>query len=56
LDEHERVEADNEYIGEAPQKVKCPGCPSNLTENQAMQNRVQSRHESLNERLKNWAI
>jgi hypothetical protein len=50
------VEADNGYIGEGPQKVKCPGCVSNLTNNQAMQNWVQSRHESLNGRLKNWAI
>jgi hypothetical protein len=50
------VEADNEYIGEVPQKVKCPGCMLNSTENQAMQNRVRSRHESLNGRLKNWVI
>jgi hypothetical protein len=56
LDEHKRVEADNGYIGEVPQKVKCPGCASNPTENQVMQNRVRSRHESLNGRLKNWAI
>jgi hypothetical protein len=56
LDEHERVEADDRYIGEAPQKVKCPGCVSNPTKNQEMQNRVQSRHESLNGRLKNWEI
>jgi hypothetical protein len=50
------VEADDGYIGEAPQKVKCPGCASNLTKNQAMQNRVRSRHKSLNGRLKNWEI
>ncbi len=50
------MEADNGYIGEAPQKVNCPGCTSNPTENQAMQNRVWSRHESVNGRLKNWAI
>ncbi len=56
LDEHEQVEADNGYIGEAPQKVKFPGCTSNPTENQEMQNRVQSRHKSLNRRLKNWEI
>ena len=30
LDEFERVEADDGYIGEAPQKVKCPGCGSSL--------------------------
>ncbi len=56
LDEYKRVEVDDGYIGEAPQKVECPGCTSNPTENQAMQTRVQSRHESLNRRLKNWAI
>ncbi len=56
LDEHKRVEVDNGCIGEAPQKVKCPGCVSNLTKNQAMQNRVRSRHKSLNRRLKNWEI
>ena len=53
LDEHERVEAGDGYIGEGPQKVKCPGCTSNPTKNQEMQNRVQSRHKSLNGHLKN---
>ncbi len=56
LDEHERVEADNGYIGKALPKVKCPGCASNPTKNQEMQNRVRSRHESLSGRLKNWEI
>ncbi len=42
LNKFERVEADNGYIGEAPQKVKCPGCASNLTKNQAIQNSVRS--------------
>ncbi len=56
LDVFERVEADDGYIGEAPQKVKCPGCVSNPTENQEMQNRVQSRHKMINGRLKNWEI
>jgi hypothetical protein len=46
------VEADDGYIGEAPQNVKCPGCTSNPTENQEIQNWVRSRHESLNRRLK----
>ena len=50
------MEADDGYIGEAPQKVKCPGCASNPTENQAVQNRVRSRQETINGRLKNWAI
>ncbi len=56
LDEFKRVEVDHGYIGEAPQKVKCPGCASNLTKNQAMQNRVRSRHVSLNGLLNNWEI
>jgi hypothetical protein len=56
LEEFERVEADDGYIGEAPQKVKCPGCVSNPDENQEMQNSVRARNESLNVRLKNWAI
>ncbi len=56
LDEHKRVEADNGYIGEEPQKVKCPGCALNPTKNQVMQNRVRSRHKSLNGGLKYWAI
>ena len=56
LDKFERVEADEGYIGEAPLKVKCPGCPSNPTEHQSLQKRVQGRHESMNGRLKNWEI
>jgi hypothetical protein len=56
LDPYERVEADNGYVGEAPQQVKCPNSAANPTENLAMQNRVRSRHETLNGRLKNWEI
>jgi hypothetical protein len=56
LDEYKMVEVVDGYIGEVLQKVKCPRCASNPTENQAMQNRVQSRHKSLNGWLKNWAI
>jgi hypothetical protein len=56
LDEFERVEADEGYIGEAPLKVKCPGCPSNPTDHQSLQKRVQGRHESVNGRFKNWEI
>ena len=53
LDEFERVEADDGYIREAPQKVKCSGCTSNLTKNKAMQNHVRSRHKLLNGRFIN---
>ena len=50
------MEADDGYIGQSPQKVKCPVCVSNPTENQAMQNQVRSRQETINGRLKNCAI
>lgn len=33
LDPYERVEADDGYIGEAPQRVKCPSSAANPTEN-----------------------
>ena len=56
LDEFKRVETDNGYIGEAPQKVKCPGCASNPTKNKVMQNRVRSRQETINGQLKNWEL
>ncbi len=50
------MEADDGYIGEALQQVKCPSSMANPTENLAMQNHVCSRHETLNGRLKNWEI
>ncbi len=56
LNELKRVEADDGYIGDTPQKVKCPGCMSNPTNNQAMQNKVESRRKSLSGGLKNWEI
>ena len=57
LDPYERVEADNGYIGEAPQRVKCPSSVANPMENLAMQNCVCStRHETLSGKLKNWDI
>ena len=48
LDPFERVDADDGYVGEAPQQVKCPKCAANRTENLRMQSRVRSRHETLN--------
>ncbi len=53
LDENERVEADDGYRGNAPSHVKCPRTTSN-DQVAAMQSRVRSRHETLNERFKNW--
>lgn len=56
LDENERVEADDGYIGEAPRKVKCPASFVNPIENEAMQARVRNRHETVNGRMKQWEI
>ena len=56
LDEGERVEADNGYRGSGPWYVKCPANIGNPTANLEMQNRVRSRHETVNGRFKSWAI
>ena len=56
LDENERVEADDGYIGEAPRKVKCPASFANPIENEAMQACVRHRHETVNGRMKQWDI
>ena len=51
----ERVEADDGYIGEAPQYIKCPKSFTNLTITEHMQSRVRSRQETANKRFKDWA-
>lgn len=56
LDEGERVEADDGYVGDAPGKVKCPNGLTNPKESQAMQQRVRSRQETVNKRIKQWEI
>ena len=56
LEEGERVEADDGYVGEAPAKVKCPKSFVNPVENEGMQSRVRSRHETVNKRFKQWGI
>ena len=50
----ERVEADDGYVGEAPQKVKCPASFTNPEETLQMQKRVRARHETVNKRFKQW--
>ena len=52
----ERVEADNGYIGEAPQHVKCPKSFTNLQETEHMQQRVRNRQESANKLFKDWEV
>ncbi len=57
LDEFERVEADDGYIGESPFRAKVPkavlSCPSEVD---AFQKRAQGRHETINARLNFFAI
>ena len=55
LEPGERVEADNGYVGHAD-KIKCPNNDCNPAENEEMQARVRSRHETFNARLKFWGI
>ena len=47
LEDGERVEADDRYLGEHPRHVKCPGGFCNPPETEFMQKRVRNRHETL---------
>ena len=54
LGKDERVEADDGYVGEAPEFVKCPKSMGNAVETEFMQQRVRNRQETVNKRMKNW--
>jgi hypothetical protein len=54
LDEDERVEADDGYVGDAPRYIRCPKSFTNDKTKLAMQSRVRSRHETLNKRMKQF--
>ena len=56
LEPFERVEADDGYIGEAPQKVRCPKSITTKQERKRMMAFVRMRHETVNRRLKQWRI
>ena len=58
LEPTERVEADDGYIAESPYKTKCPGAvlARSGEEEDAMQKRVQGRHEMVNARMKFYTI
>lgn len=56
LDPYERVEADDGYIGEAPLRVRCPGCVTCPREKKKMMAIVRSRQETVNKRFKQWGI
>lgn len=53
---NERVEADDGYIGEAPQHVKCPKSVTNKKDHEYMQQRCRNRQESVNKRFKQWGV
>ena len=52
LEPAERVEADGGYRGSAPELVKCPGVAEVIPNYVAMQQRVRSRQEAVNNRFK----
>lgn len=52
LDDGERVEADNGYMGESPHYCKCPDAYTSSARRRRMVARVRNRHESVNSRLK----
>jgi hypothetical protein len=57
LDDFERVEADDGYKGESPFRCKIPkAVMSRPSEADAFQKRVQGKHETINSRLKAFAI
>ena len=56
LGQYKRVEADDGYIGEAPQHVKCPKGFMNLQNMARMQSIVRRRQETVNKRFKMWGI
>jgi len=58
LDLAERVEADDGYVGESPYVTKVPSAvlTRSSEEADALQKRVQGRHETVNARLKSFKI
>lgn len=56
LDKNERVEADAGYASLDPEYTKTPEGVSSSKEAEDMKNRVRARHETVNKRMKQWAI
>lgn len=50
----ERVEADDGYVGDAPQYIKCPKSMGHHKATDEMQSIVRRRHETINKRFKQW--
>lgn len=56
LEDGERVESDDGLRGASPEYSKCPASIGNIVEMASMQQRVRSRHETINKRFKQWAL
>jgi hypothetical protein len=56
LEYGERCETDGGYQGNAPKFVKCPKGVWGESGKRAIQQKVRSRQETVNKRLKNWVI
>ena len=54
LDNRERVEADDGYIGESPEFCKCPGSDTSYNCQKKMRAHVRMCHEHVNECFKNF--
>ena len=52
----ERVEANDDYVGESPAHIKCPRGFANDPQCLLKQQRIQKRQETVNKRFKNWGI
>ena len=50
------MEADDCYIGEDQQYVKCPASFVNRTETEFMQQRCHNRQETVNKQFKQWDV
>lgn len=53
---NERIEADDGYLGEHPEHVKCPKGFANDEITEFMQQRARNRQETMNKRFKLWGI
>jgi hypothetical protein len=56
LEDFERVETDDGYLGEAPLYVSCPAMIGFEEKQKKMTRRVNSQQETINKRFKQWEI
>ena len=54
LDDGERCVADDVYVGEHPDRIKCPKGFPNRDESKEMESYVRGRHETVNKRFKQF--